>query len=199
MDSHPLNIVASSRPHQGEIENGDGWNVSRFSDLYRVSLIDGLGHGPIAANVTAVALRTLETLGPLHPSETIRRCSAALRGTRGAVMAVANIDLTKRRLTYAAVGNTEASLHSDQDDAITRLICDRGIVGMTLPTIHSTEIALPDFWRLLLYTDGIRDRFDLRAELKEAQTSSDWPEEFLERWGRAHDDATVVLVSPCTD
>ncbi len=198
METHPLKIVAGTRPHFAETENGDAWTVSDFPGLCRISLIDGLGHGPCAASATAVALQALELLGPVHPAEAIRRCNQVLGGTRGVVMSVANIDLRDRSLSYAAVGNTEGLLRVGDEAKSTRLLSDRGIVGTSLPTIRSVVLPLEERWQLLLFTDGVRDKFNVNDELRAGAESSNWPAEFLERWGRLHDDATVVLVSPST-
>ncbi|MGA7671087.1 MAG: SpoIIE family protein phosphatase [Nitrolancea sp.] len=196
METCPLKIVAGSRPHYAETENGDAWSVSHFPGLCRISLIDGLGHGPYAASATAVALQTLKSLGPVQPAEVIRRCNLALSGTRGVVMGVANIDLRDSSVAYAAVGNTDGLIRIGDEGVTTRLLSDRGIVGTTLPTIRSVVIPLQEPWQLLLFTDGVRDRFNVRDELQAEAESSNWPAEFLERWGRTHDDATVILVSP---
>ncbi len=196
MDSHPLKISAGSRPHLAETENGDAWTMTWFADVCRVSIIDGLGHGPAAAFPAAMAVQTLEALGLVPPAEAIRRCHQALGGTRGVVMGVANIDLAKRSLNYAAVGNTDAVMCIGHEGRTKRLLSYRGIVGASLPTIRAEEVDLPESWKLLLYTDGVMDRFDLQDEMRAQAESPSWPDEFLERWGRSHDDATVILISP---
>ena len=196
METHPLNIIAGSRPHFAETENGDAWTMTWFADVCRIAIIDGLGHGPDAASASAIAVKTLESLGPVHPAEAIQRCNLALSGTRGVVMAVVNIDLSKRSLTYAAIGNTDAVMRIGLEGQTKRFLSYRGIVGAALPTIHAEDVDLPESWQLLLYTDGVMDRFDLHDELRAQADSQTWPEEFLQRWGRLHDDATVLLVSP---
>jgi hypothetical protein len=193
MDSRSLAIVGASRPHPAEVENGDAWVVHQHGDVYRLSVIDGLGHGPDAAAATEKALCRLETVGDVAPGEAIRACHDALAGMRGVVMSVVSIDGRAGRLRFAGVGNVEARLLQDGKEH--RLVSYRGIVGVILPKIHTFEYSLSDQWLLLVHTDGINARFDLVAEAAETTISSEWAQRFLDCWARVTDDATVVAVT----
>jgi hypothetical protein len=72
----------------------------------------------------------------------------------------------------------------------------RGIVGATLPTLRSFEEALPLGWILFVHTDGIKDRFD-PEELPDFDRADpqQLADAILARWGRATDDATIVVVA----
>ncbi len=194
MDTYPLRIVGASRPFPGETENGDAWQVDWCGDACRLTIIDGLGHGPEAAKAAAVGLRALKSSPFNSPIETIHRCHAALGGTRGAVMGVVVIDCRANRLVWAGVGNTDGVVARSGGNV--RLISYRGIVGASLPTVRTMEVDLGDRWCVLLHTDGVHERYDLNTELEDASTSDCWPTEFLERWGRITDDATVVCAMP---
>ncbi|HEX3723079.1 MAG TPA: SpoIIE family protein phosphatase [Nitrolancea sp.] len=193
MDSNSLTIVGASRPHPNETSNGDGWVVHRLGDIYRLTVIDGLGHGPAAAAATGAALARLETAVTVDPAEVLRVCHDALSGTRGAVMLVACINPSVGQLRFAGVGNVEARLRQNGDE--NRLVSYRGIVGVILPTIRTFEFELSPDWLLVVHTDGIASRFDLAAELDGEIVSADWAQRFLERWARLTDDATVVAVT----
>lgn len=196
MDSGSLSIVGASRPHPSETANGDAWVVHRLGDIYRLTVIDGLGHGPAAAAASAAALARLETVSTVDPAEVLRVCHDALSGTRGAVMLVACFDTRASQLRFAGVGNVEARLRQNGDEH--RLVSYRGIVGAILPTIRTFEFELSPHWLLVAHTDGIAGRFDLAAETGEESISSDWAQRFLERWARPTDDATVVAVTDRT-
>jgi hypothetical protein len=191
----PLTVVAASRPYPGEQVNGDGWTVQWHAGRCRVAVIDGLGHGPHAAAATERAREALLLHPDLGPVAALARCHTALAGTRGAAISIATIDPAAGRLVYAGVGNVEAQLW--QAGASQRPVAYRGIVGVQHRTLRAFDFSLATDWWLLLYTDGISTRLDV-AELAAAldhgpQAAAD---AVLARWGRATDDATVVVVCP---
>ena len=194
--THRLTIAVASRPHPNEDVNGDGWAVHWNGSSCRISLIDGLGHGPDAALASDRARDTLDANPTLAPAEAIRRCHDALAGTRGAAMAVAQVCLSSQSMTHSAIGNVETQLWNGH--RVKRQIAHRGIVGRMLPRVREEIVALdvPD-WLLLIYSDGIRERFDLESLptfiQRDAQALAD---HILRDWSRATDDATVVVVMP---
>jgi serine phosphatase RsbU (regulator of sigma subunit) len=193
MDCTPLTIVSATRPFPGETVNGDAWTIHRYGNVFRLAVIDGLGHGPDAAAAAQMALTCLDEIGDVDVAAVIRACHEVLGRTRGVVMSVARVDLSAQHLQYAGVGNVEARLR--QGDKEERLISYRGVVGSTMPTIRTFEFALSSNWRLIVHTDGIRARFDLAAEIDGQTIDQEWAQRFLLRWARPTDDATVVLVS----
>lgn len=191
----PLAIAGVSRPYPGETANGDTWTAQWHGGVCRIAVIDGLGHGPAAA-VAAERARDLLAAHPaLAPEEALRACHQALHGTRGAVISIARIDLETRQVIYAGVGNVEAQLW--QGGRTQRLVAQRGIVGVTLPTPRPVAYALERVWLLLLHTDGVSARFNVER-LREATSPTPQPlaAAVLAGWGRDTDDATVVVARP---
>jgi serine phosphatase RsbU (regulator of sigma subunit) len=188
-------VVAASRPYPGEQVNGDGWTVQWHAGRCRVAVIDGLGHGPEAAAATERARAALSRHPELGPVAALARCDAALAGTRGAAISVATIDPVAGRLTYAGIGNIEAQLW--QAGTARRPVAYRGIVGVRHRALRAFDFDLDPAWWLLLYTDGISSRLDvteIAATLShDPQAAADAA---LARWGRATDDATVVVACP---
>jgi serine phosphatase RsbU (regulator of sigma subunit) len=193
MDCSPLTIASASRPFPGETVNGDAWVMHRYDTVFRLTVIDGLGHGPDAAAAAQAALDCLDRIVDPEPAVAIEACHQALRSTRGAVMLIVRIDTAANRLRFAGVGNVEARLQLV--DGEHRLVSYRGIVGVVLPTIRTFEYSLTPQWRLLAHTDGIRGRFDLATEIDGETIGPEWAQRFLERWARPTDDATVVVVA----
>ena len=188
-------MAGASRPYPGETANGDAWTVQRHGGACRIAVIDGLGHGPAAAAAAQGALDVLAAHPALPPSEAVQACHHALRGTRGAVISIAAIDLDAGQLTYAGVGNVEAQLR--QGGRTERLIAYRGIVGVTLPTVRSFVAALEREWLLLLHTDGVSARFAVESLPEFANPEPGrLAEAVLAGWGRATDDATVIVARP---
>jgi serine phosphatase RsbU (regulator of sigma subunit) len=188
-----LTVAAATRPHAGEAANGDGWQVDWAGDRCRVVIIDGLGHGPVAAAATQVASRVLTAHPELLPEQALRACHAALGGTRGAAMSVASIDVAAGHLTYAGVGNAEAYLL--RNGRSERLVAYRGIVGGIFPRLRVFSYSLEPGWLLLLHTDGVRARFQVDALTEHLRADPQaMADSILQTWGRATDDATVVVV-----
>ncbi|HVX31023.1 MAG TPA: SpoIIE family protein phosphatase [Nitrolancea sp.] len=194
MDCSSLTIASASRPYPGETVNGDAWAVHRFGTVCRLTLVDGLGHGPKAAAAARLALVRLDEIGDVEPAMVLRACHAALVATRGAVMLVVRLDLAARRLRYAGVGNVEARLQLV--DGEHRFVSYRGILGAALPAIRTFEHPLSPPWRLIAHTDGVNGNFDLAAESDGETIGPEWAQRFLARWAKPTDDATVVVALP---
>jgi hypothetical protein len=192
MAHEPL-VAADGRPYPCETRNGDAWVVHRRPDSCRIALIDGLGHGPAAADAADAARAALDARPDLDPSDAVAACHVALAGSRGAALAVARIDCLAGQLTYAGVGNIEARLcvagHWQ------RPISYRGIVGATLPRLRAFTFALSAPWLLVMHTDGLRGRFEIDAPTTlRAAALQPLAESLLRDWARPTDDASIVLV-----
>ncbi len=188
-------VAGASRPYPGETSNGDAWQVDWYAWSCRITVVDGLGHGPEAARASSEALRILSDRPELSPEDGLRTCHAVLRATRGAAVSIASIDTQAARLTFAGVGNAEASLRLD--GTWQRLIAYRGIVGATLPNLRSFTFDLTPGWMLAMFTDGVRSRFQFDAlPLASDQDPQTFATTSLEGWARPTDDATIVIARP---
>jgi len=185
-------VGGASRPYPGETHNGDAWRVDWQANGCRISLIDGLGHGPEAARAAQAALDALEAHPDLAPEASLRACHLALGHTRGAAISVARITADGAHLEFCGVGNAEGVLlHASGRE---HMITYRGIVGATLPRLRTFTHVLPAGWLLAMFTDGVRSRFQvdgvstrIDADLTTAAES------ILATWARPTDDATVLL------
>jgi serine phosphatase RsbU (regulator of sigma subunit) len=191
---HPIAIAVAARPYPGETVNGDAWQVDWDEDVCRIAVIDGLGHGPQAAAAARAATTDLASYPGRDPVSAIQGCHEALKGTRGAALLVASVDVGVGRLTFAGVGNVEAQIW--QNGRTQHLVSDRGIVGTVLPRLRPVAVDLDAPWLLVLYTDGIRNRFDLGALWETVSDGHGCAEALLDTWGRLTDDATVLVAQP---
>lgn len=191
----PLAIGTATRPIPGETENGDASQVSWQGGACRIALVDGVGHGPPAAAAANAACATLTAHPELDPAAALRECHRALAGTRGAVIGIARIDPAAARLTFAGVGNIEASLWLEGSRQ--RPISYRGILGVALPSVRAFDFDLAGDWCLLLHSDGISSRAEIETlpEFATRQMPA-LAEAVLARWARPTDDATVIAVCP---
>ena len=186
-------IGAAARPHPSEKVNGDAWVTHHQDDIWRIAVIDGLGHGPDAARAAQAAVQALNARPQAEPAAAIHACHDALVGTRGAAMSVARIDLRAMRLTYAGIGNVEA--HLWQGGARHRPISYRGVVGSVMRTVRSFEIALDGPWLLAIHSDGLSSRLEIPAPGEAWNDPQELADALLAQWARPTDDATVVVAT----
>src|SRR5438105_14147310 len=130
----------------GEMESGDLHLVKRVGRGTLVAAVDGLGHGAEAAAAARAAVAALdqyaeETLLPL-----VRRCHAALAGSRGVVMSLAYVGGVQPSLTWLGVGNGEGVvLHAAPHKRPARawLVPRGGIVGgTTAPRLRPAVVSI---------------------------------------------------------
>ena len=191
-----LAVAAANRPHPNETVSADAWSVRWESGRCRVALVDGAGHGPAAADAARIAIATFEDNPIAAPGDLLRLCHRQLRGTRGAVMAVAAIDVAANTLDLAGVGNIEARLLSGGREQ--HPISQRGMLGSNIPTIRPFKTTLIPGWLLVLHTDGIRTRWNLADAAAEAVTADALAPAILARHARTDDDACVVVIQPAS-
>ncbi|MCC2630001.1 MAG: serine/threonine protein kinase, partial [Thermomicrobiales bacterium] len=187
-------VAVAARPYPGETVSGDASQVDWHGSICRIALIDGLGHGSQAAAAALAAVTALAAEPALNPVEAVHCCHGALAGTRGAALLVASIDVARGQLIVAGAGNVEARLC--QEGGAKHLMTDRGIVGSVLPRVRPVEMALAAEWLLLMYTDGIKRRFDAQPLLETAPGGEGLAQAILKEWARATDDATVLVAQP---
>ncbi|MZF89190.1 SpoIIE family protein phosphatase [Streptomyces sp. SID5643] len=145
-------------PYGGAEYSGDAWGWVRAGDRVTLMLADGLGHGPEAARASSAAVTALHRWAHLSPAESLRRLHDALRDTRGAAVAVAQLDLWAGRLRFAGIGNVGARLRTG--GAWRALLSRPGIVGVHRPaTLREEEAAWTDDPLLILHTDGLPSRW----------------------------------------
>ncbi|MGE0135468.1 MAG: SpoIIE family protein phosphatase [Dehalococcoidia bacterium] len=184
-----LEVAGASRPFPGETENGDSWAVWESAHGPRVAVIDGLGHGPPAAEAAA-QLRRLLLDGPDEPlGQVVERAARRMQGGRGAVAAV--VEAGAQRLTFLGLGNVEGRLW--QPGREQRLVGERGFFGGVPRSARALTFEVAGVWSLYLYTDGISSRFPLPLD-GSGQEPQAVVDAILEGHARATDDATVVLV-----
>jgi hypothetical protein len=145
---------------RGEVECGDAWAHASCGRWERLCMVDGLGHGPLAAIASAAAVAVFRAARESDtPTEIIEQCHAALATTRGAVMAVVAIDVAAGRLLYAGVGNIAGMLHSGA--GANHLLSTEGIVGHRIRNIRVVERSWSAGDSVVLSTDGLSGRWNL--------------------------------------
>jgi anti-sigma regulatory factor (Ser/Thr protein kinase) len=156
-----LQVAGMAIPYPGERLCGDAWTYDQTAERTLVVLVDGLGHGPQAATAASEAVDTFRDRKQDSPGEILSYLHDALRKTRGAVGAVAQISHADKTLTYAGVGNTAAVLLSQ--GAAKSLVSHNGTLGLAVPRIQEFRVEWPDDGILVMHSDGLQSRWDLSS------------------------------------
>jgi negative regulator of sigma-B (phosphoserine phosphatase) len=150
----------------GETESGDGYWTGSGSNGLMFAVIDGLGHGPAAAEASALAIATLELHVGDSLIEMLRHCHQSLRGTRGVAMSLAVFNSEDAMLTWIGVGNVEgALLHRDPQLPSDKLLLRNGVVGSHLPALRAEELRVHPGDILTMATDGVSVEHPLRVAM----------------------------------
>jgi anti-sigma regulatory factor (Ser/Thr protein kinase) len=180
------------RPCRGEIVSGDAVVLERRSGVMFVAIIDGLGHG---ASANAAAERAASFLRQSWSSDVVKTMHGlheSLKDTIGAVAGICVVDAESRSVRYAGVGNTVIRTFGTSP---ARLHSSAGTLGERIRGVHEQRLQLKSRDTLLLYTDGVSDRFELDeypallVERPETIAKS-----VVEKFGKEHDDASCVAV-----
>lgn len=149
-------------PLAGEDESGDAWALAASRKSTTLMLVDGLGHGADAAVAAKAALDCLAARPLLRPRDQIDACHVALRPTRGAALAVAQLTHMARdahELYFAGVGNISACII----DGATRrqMVSHNGIVGHNMRKVQEFTHPCPPGSLIVMHSDGINTQWDL--------------------------------------
>lgn len=188
-----LQIAGLAVPYPGERHCGDGWTFHGTPERMLVLVVDGLGHGLEAAEAAQEAIATFEQRVNSNPTEILNYVHDALRKTRGAVAAIAEIRPGEKTLTYAGIGNISAVLLSG--DGSRSLVSHNGTLGMTISRVQEFRLDWPNDAVLVLHSDGLLSKWDLTpyAGLM-ARHPAVIGGALLRDFRRQRDDASVVVV-----
>ncbi|MFF3017205.1 ATP-binding protein [Streptomyces sp. NPDC057939] len=152
---------------------------------------DGLGHGPMAANASQAAVHAFRTGSGHTPAQVMEEVHRALRGTRGAAVAIARLE-TGGRVLFCGIGNITAAVISV--DSRSNLLSHPGIVGHQMRRLRTYEHQVPAGGALVMHSDGLSERWrpgDLASSLHHPPALI--AAGLLRLAGTRRDDASVVI------
>jgi serine phosphatase RsbU (regulator of sigma subunit) len=182
------------RPCSGERQSGDMAIVQRSHRTCFLAMVDVLGHGPEAHAVARQIDSFLRQNWRRDVVATLCGLHTAIQGTRGAAVGLCVLDEATGVAHYTAVGNTVLRVfHRKNGDA--RLSSTDGVVGENIRTPREQTLQLAAESTLVLYTDGIHDRFR-REDYPQLVYESPWTvaKTLVERFRNKFDDATCIVL-----
>jgi serine phosphatase RsbU (regulator of sigma subunit) len=191
----PIEWATAGRPRPGEHACGDqaiAVGIDGQAALFGV--LDGLGHGPPAANAAIAAVEALENARSERVEVLVQLCHRVLGGSRGAAMTLARIDFAAGQLYWTGVGNVSANLVAKAASGIQVRSSARlaaGIVGYRIPEISPAQvIPIHTGDLLIIASDGIAE--DHLDHIDFAAPATAIAEHILSKHAKESDDAMVL-------
>ncbi len=152
-----------SRPAPHEERCGDSWTLAEHAEQFAIMMVDGLGHGPNAADAANVAVQTFDD-EPFAPIPMFyQRADARMRSTRGGAIATARVDLNRNVLTYAGIGNIAGQLRAADSPTGRGLVSHNGTVGLQMYRVQEFQYDCPVGSLLIMSSDGLQTRWSFDA------------------------------------
>ena len=186
-------VGAVVEPFPGETECGDSWDVGAAADGPTLFVVDGSGHGPLAAIAAKAAVSAFQQRHDRDCVTAMAEVHRALAPTRGGAAALACIDRNSRTVRFVGVGNISAAVVSE--GTTTRMVSNNGIVGHVAPRIREFTYPYRGDPLLVLHSDGLTTKwnFDSYPGLTTSHPSLVAGILFRDH-RRSSDDATVVAL-----
>jgi anti-sigma regulatory factor (Ser/Thr protein kinase) len=177
-------------PHPHEQECGDVWDFAPRPSGYRLVVADGLGHGPLAREA---ALRAVEGAGRGggSPGAALAEAHRSATGTRGAAVAVADVDLAAGEVRYAGFGNITGILLSAAGSR--SMVSMNGTVGQGPLRVREFTYAIEAGASLAMWSDGLATHWSLPPGVAACHPGVVAALLYRDH-SRRRDDATVVAV-----
>lgn len=153
-----LGVVCA--PMDGESVSGDAWGDGQGVELGRFMVADGLGHGPNAARASQAAVEIFDReRWERTPDQLLEAMHLGLKSTRGAAVAVAELDLARRTVRSAGVGNISVCVVGAPGTR--HMVSHNGIVGHNVRKIQSFSAPWDQDMVLVMHSDGLSTHWDL--------------------------------------
>jgi anti-sigma regulatory factor (Ser/Thr protein kinase) len=184
---------AVSQPVQGEEQCGDAWSVVHDRGRAMLLVVDGLGHGPMAASAAQAATRVFEDRALMEPpAAAMQAIHRGIASTRGAAAAIASLRAHTPELVYCGVGNISGTILAEGQTR--KLVSMAGTLGHTAARTREFTYPVPPGAVLILHSDGLLTNWTLDGHpgllaRHPALIAGVMYRDFL----RGRDDATVLV------
>jgi anti-sigma regulatory factor (Ser/Thr protein kinase) len=189
----PLEIGVIQLPKPGEKISGDGWAIESQLNRHLILVADGLGSGISAAEASQTAIQTLRENAKLNPKAILELAHKALRKTRGAAVAIAEIDAERDTICFAGIGNITGTIVTNSQRR--SLIANNGTIGYQVRKIEEFVYPWSSRSLLIMHSDGLGTQWTLDRYPGLISRHPSLIAGVLSRdYRRARDDVTVLVV-----
>jgi anti-sigma regulatory factor (Ser/Thr protein kinase) len=178
-------------PMSGQSVCGDSWSVANTAAGRTLMVVDGLGHGPDAAEAAVEAVRIFNRFNGHQVTTLLDYIHGGLRSTRGAAISIARYDAAARKIVYAGIGNIAGILAAN--GMVRRMVSMAGTAGFNARKIQSFDYPF-DSGLVILHSDGLQSQWTLDRYPNLASFHPTLIAAILYRdFNRGRDDATVLV------
>ena len=182
-----------SIPAPGERHCGDDWASWSAGELTSVFIADGLGHGAEAATASRAAIAAFARHAELSAEQVLGLVHDALKSTRGAAVAIAELDRRRHVIRYCGLGNIGAVIVKP-DGSEQHLVSLSGIAGHVARRLQLFTHPWLAGSLLVMHSDGIGTHWSISKYPGLAMRRPDVIAGVIARdHRRGRDDATVVV------
>jgi anti-sigma regulatory factor (Ser/Thr protein kinase) len=154
----PAWAAGLTRPLTGEPVSGDAFAVRDVDGRRQVLMCDGLGHGVLAAAAAHEAVHTFTDAPSQPPAAVVETLHRRLNHTRGAALAVAELDPEAGLVRYAGLGNISGTVIGPTGRR--GMVSLPGIAGHQRRQIREYDYPIGPGAIVLMHSDGVADRFN---------------------------------------
>ncbi len=188
-----LDYFLAIRPLAKEKVCGDTGIIKEFDNKVFIGIVDVAGHGEDAGKAVLLCRDSLEKDYRQDLATIIDNLHQQMQELKQeAVAGLCLLDLKTGELTFAGVGNVVARKFGSSNVSI---VPRSGIIGYVMPSIREEKMILRGGDILVLYTDGVKDHFDLEdyPELlvDNAETVATY---IINQFGKVEDDAACIAL-----
>ena len=189
----PLPVGGATVAAHGRLPSGDGWATWNAGALTSVFVCDGVGTGHDAAAASGAALSAFIQQAERSAQHVVESVHDALRGTRGASVALAELDYRTRTLRYCGLGGLGGSVLAP-DGARQPLNAVTGIAGQVLRPLQVVTAPWTPGSVLVIHSNGLSRHWSLSRYPGLATRRADVIAGVLLRdHKQTREDATVVV------
>ncbi|HEY9677228.1 MAG TPA: SpoIIE family protein phosphatase [Drouetiella sp.] len=189
---HPeTNFGVLNIPKPGELVSGDKVCFIETDEHVICLLVDGLGHGIEASDASNLAVRRFKENIDKPPAVALKAIHTSLRGSRGAVGAVARIDKKNMRVFFCGMGNIAAIVTSSFERK--HLTSLNGTLGYEARRFMEFTVPWTKESLLVMHSDGLSSKTfeDLTSiEKQPACIIAGW---LFQHYSRGNDDSTILV------
>lgn len=147
--------------YPGEAVCGDGWAFVNPAAGPTLLMVDGSGHGAMAAAAAALAVEIFQGNAELACEPLAESLHRGLAPTRGAALALARYEPAHRRVRFVGIGNIAAALASGGE--FRRMVSHNGTAGHIAPRIRAFDYPVAGDPLIILHSDGLSTKWDIAA------------------------------------
>ncbi|WP_089296089.1 SpoIIE family protein phosphatase [Actinoplanes regularis] len=155
----PAWAAGLTRPITGETVSGDVVVAREAGGRRQLLVSDGLGHGGLAAAASREAARIFRQAEAAGPAVVVEALHRALGHTRGAALAVAELDPEAGLVRYAGLGNISGTVFGP-DGTRRGMISMPGIAGHQRRQVRQYDYPLLPGAVVIMHSDGVVDRWN---------------------------------------